>query len=204
MIRCVSTTTARFVWSIGDGIVLIPRTPTIAVAYHALLAANHARLAVWSPGLAEPTLEATRTALEHSGRAWVEGTRLPLAIGIPGDDGHRLVGAMNLAIDQSAGSAEVGFWIDESAEGRGLVARVLNAVLGHAFGDLDLHRVELRTLTTNDRSIRLAERSGFTLEGVLRKAVRFPDGHRDVAVYALLADEFVGPRRSSETQAATS
>jgi RimJ/RimL family protein N-acetyltransferase len=183
-------TNTRFIWPIGDGIVLIPRTPAIAVPYHALLAANHARLAIWSPGIKEPTLEATRTALESSGNAWLAGIRLPLAIGIRADNGHRLVGAMNLAIETTAGSAEVGFWIDAAAEGHGVVSRALNAVLGHAFGDLDLHRVEMRTLTTNDRSHRLAERFAFTLEGVLRGAVRFPDGHRDVAVYALLAEDF--------------
>ncbi len=47
----------------------------------------------------------------------------------------------------------------------------------------------MRTLTTNDRSRRLAERLGFTLEGVLRAAAPFPDGHRDVALYALLSGD---------------
>ncbi|SDS84801.1 GNAT family N-acetyltransferase [Actinoplanes derwentensis] len=183
-------TNTRFIWPIGDGIVLIPRTPAITVPYHALLATNHSRLAVWSPGIKEPTVEATRTALETSGNAWLAGTRLPLAVGVRADKGHRLVGAMNLAIEPSAGSAEVGFWIDAAAEGQGVVSRALHAVLGHAFADLGLHRVEMRTLTTNDRSHRLADRFAFTLEGVLRGAVRFPDGHRDVAVYALLAEEF--------------
>lgn len=190
------TTTTRFIWPIGDGVVLIPRTPAIATAYHALLAANHDRLAVWSPGSEAPTAETTRTALERSGRAWLEGTRLPLAIGVPADNGHRLVGAMNLAIDSSARGAEVGFWIDAAAEGQGLVTRALKAVLGHAFDDLGLHRVEMRTLTTNDRSRRLAERLGFALEGVLRGAVRFPDGQRDVALYAVLADEYAKPAQS--------
>lgn len=83
-----------------------------------------------------------------------------------------------------------GFWIDAAAEGQGVVSRALDAVVGHAFGDLGLHRVEMRTLTTNHRSRRLAERFAFSLEGALRRAVRFPDGHRDVAVYALLSDEF--------------
>ncbi|MDI6100426.1 GNAT family protein [Actinoplanes sp. NEAU-A12] len=187
------TTTTRFVWPIGDDAVLIPRTPAITTAYHALLAANHARLAVWSPASEKPTPETTRAALERSGSAWLDGTRLPLAIGVRTDSGHRLVGAMNLTIDKAEGSAEVGFWIDAAAEGRGLVTRALHAVLGHGFGDLGLHRVEMRTLTTNDRSRRLAERLGFTLEGVLRRAIRFPDGYRDVAVYAVLADEFAGP-----------
>ncbi|WP_250001843.1 GNAT family N-acetyltransferase [Actinoplanes sp. M2I2] len=183
-------TTARFVWPIGDGIVLIPRTLAIADAYHALFLANHVRLAQWSPGPDEPTLEATRASAERAGRAWLDGTRLPLAIGVPARNGHRLVGALTLTIDAPEATGEVGFWLDAAAEGRGLITSALTAVLGHAFGELRLHRVEMRTLTTNDRSRRLAERLGFTLEGVLREAAAFPDGHRDVAAYALLARDF--------------
>ncbi len=187
-------TDARFIWPIGERVVLIPRTPAIAVPYYALLAANHARLASWSPGIDEPSLEATRIALEISGNAWLAGTRLPVAIGIRADNGHRLIGAMNLSIDTAAGVGEVGFWIDAAAEGQGFVSRALDAVLSHAFGDLGLHRVEMRTLATNDRSHRLADRFAFTLEGVLRGAVRFPDGNRDVAVYGLLGDDFTRAR----------
>lgn len=196
MLRSMPITGARFVWPIGGGIVLIPRTPAIAAPYHALLLANHARLAIWSPGIKEPSLEGTRAALESSGKAWLAGNRLPLAIGVRADGGHRLIGAMNLDIDAGAGVAEVGFWIDAAAEGQGVVSRALNAVLGHAFGDLGLHRIEMRTLTTNDRSHRLADRFAFTREGVLRGAVRFPDGSRDVAVYGLLAEDFTGPTQS--------
>lgn len=190
-----TVTTARFVWPIGDGIVLIPRSPVIADAYHELLVANHARLARWSPGSPEPTPEATRASLERAGRAWFDGTRLPLVIGTPAGNGHSLVGALNLTIDAPYGSSELGFWVDAAAEGRGLMTRSVTAVLGHAFGELGLHRVEMRTLTTNDRSRRLAERLGFSLEGVLREAAPFPDGRRDAAVYALLAREFPGVAR---------
>jgi ribosomal-protein-serine acetyltransferase len=185
-------TGARFVWAVADDLVLIPRTAAIADAYHALVAANHARLAQWSPSPQEPTLEATRAALDRAGHGWLDGTRLPLAIGVPADGGHRLVGTINLTIDAFARSAEAGFWIDAAAEGRGYVTRALTAVLMHAFHDLNLHRVEMRTLTTNDRSRRLAERLGFTLEGVLHEAAPFPDGPRNVALYALLAQQFSG------------
>ncbi|BEL02713.1 GNAT family protein [Actinoplanes sichuanensis] len=185
----MSTVSVRFVWNIGDGIVLIPRTAAIASAYHELFVANQARLAVWSPTRMDPTPESTLAGLERSGQDWLAGTRLPLAIGMTAGDGHRLVGATTLTIDGAAGSAELGFWIDADVEGRGLVRRAVGAVLGHAFGELGLHRVEMRTLTTNDRSRHLAERLGFTLEGILRGAIRFPDGFRDVAVYALLAED---------------
>ncbi|WP_433797300.1 GNAT family N-acetyltransferase [Actinoplanes sp. CA-252034] len=201
----MSITSARFVWPIGDDVVLIPRTPAIAGPYHELVAANHDRLAAWSPGIAEATPEGTRAALERSGTAWVAGTRLPLAVGVRAEGGHRLVGAVSLAVDAAAASAEAGFWIAAEAEGRGIAGRALSAVLGYAFGDLGLHRVEMRTLTTNDRSRRLAERLGFTLEGVLRGAARFPDGPRDVALYALLAPPAAIPGRpSSQEWTATS
>ena len=59
-----------------------------------------------------------------------------------------------------------------------------------AFGPLGLHRVELRTNPTNKRSQSVAQRLGFTQEGVLREAAAFPDERRDDVVYGLLAREW--------------
>ncbi|GAA1655178.1 hypothetical protein J3R03_003507 [Actinoplanes couchii] len=53
---------------------------------------------------------------------------------------------------------------------------------------------------TDDRSRRLAERFAFTLEGVLRGAVRFPDGPRDVAVYAELRSPVLSAHRTGADQ----
>jgi len=63
-------------------------------------------------------------------------------------------------------------------------------VLDQAFGPLGLHRVELRTNPTNTRSRSVAQRLGFTQEGVLREAAAFPDERRDDVVYGLLAREW--------------
>jgi ribosomal-protein-serine acetyltransferase len=191
----VSTVTAAlFTCSLGDDAVLIPRTVAIAEAYQALLEVNHERLARWFPGFDEsPTLEGTRAALERRSREWLEGSQLPLAIAVKAEDRWRLVGEVNLLIDGDARSAEVGFWVDVGFEGRGLVSRAVTAVLDHAFGPLGLHRVELRTNPTNQRSRSVAQRLGFTQEGVLREAAAFPDERRDDVVYGLLASEWQSP-----------
>ena len=84
----------------------------------------------------------------------------------------------------------MGYWLDAGFEGRGLVTRAVTAVLDHAFGPLGLHRVELQTTTDNKRSRSVAQRLGFTQEGVLREAAAFPDERRDDVVYGLLAREW--------------
>jgi ribosomal-protein-serine acetyltransferase len=186
-----TVTAALFTCMLGDDAALIPRTPAIAEAYQVLLEVNHDRLARWFPGLDKPpTPEESRADLERRGQAWLEGSQLPVAIAVRAEDGWRLVGEVNLLIDGAARSAEVGFWLDADFEGRALVTRAVTTVLDQAFGPLGLHRVELQGLTTNTRSRNVAERLGFTQEGVLREAALFPDGRRDVVVYGLLAHEW--------------
>ena len=184
-------TPASFTFSLGDDAALMPRTVAIAESWHALLEVNYERLARWFPGFDNPpTPEGTRADLEQSGRAWLEGSQLPLAIAVRAGETWRLVGAVTLLIDGPRQSGEVGYWVDADFEGFGLVTRAVTAVLDHAFGPLGLHRVELRTNPTNSRSRRVADRLGFTQEGVLREAAAFPDEWRDEVVYGLLVGEW--------------
>jgi len=189
----VSTVTAAlFTWPLGDDAALIPRTVAIEEAYQALLEVNYERLAHWFAGAFEqpPTLEGTHADLARDSHAWLEGSQLPLAITVKAEDSWRLVGWVNLLIERPARRAEVGYWLDAGFEGQGLVTRAVTAVLDHAFGTLGLHRVKLQTITNNKRSRNVAQRLGFTQEGVLREAAVFPDERRDVVVYGLLAREW--------------
>jgi ribosomal-protein-serine acetyltransferase len=181
-----------FTWPLGDDAALIPRTVAIEEAYQALLEVNYERLAHWFSGAFEqpPTMEGTHADLARDSHAWLEGSQLPLAITVKAEDGWRLVGWVNLLIERPARRAEVGYWLDAGFEGQGLVTRAVTAVLDHAFGTLGLHRVKLQTITNNKRSRSVAQRLGFTQEGVLREAAVFPDERRDVVVYGLLAREW--------------
>jgi ribosomal-protein-serine acetyltransferase len=189
----VSTVTdALFTWPLGDDEALIPRTPAIADALFALVQANFPRLGQWFPDAYQepPTRDRILSNLSRAGQAWLDGSLLPVCIAVRAPDGWQLVGWANLEIDPAARSGEVGYWLDAGFEGRGLVTRTVTAMLNHAFGPLGLHRVGLRAAADNVRSRRVAERLGFTLEGVLREYAAFPDGRRDLAVYGLLAREW--------------
>ena len=82
---------------------------------------------------------------------------------------------------------EIGYWVRTSRVGRGYVQEAVRAIARMAFDVLGAARLEILCNDRNVRSWRVAERCGFTLEGVLRSHAREVDGTlRDTRVYARL------------------
>jgi ribosomal-protein-serine acetyltransferase len=180
-----------FSFPLANDAVLIPRTAAITDAYHDLLAANTERLGRWEPWAGKPpVLEETRSFLEASGRNWLDGSELPVAIAVQKGGQWQLAGALSLTVSRYSRSAEIGYWIGAEYEGRGLVTRAATAVLDQAFGPLGLDRVSLHTDPANERSRAVARRLGFVEEGLIRQGTAFPDERRDELVYGLLAGEW--------------
>jgi RimJ/RimL family protein N-acetyltransferase len=82
---------------------------------------------------------------------------------------------------------EVGYWCRTSKLGKGYVSEAVAILTRFALEQLGMARVELITDEANHASRRVADRCGFTLEGILRHESRAPDGTlRDTCVYARL------------------
>jgi RimJ/RimL family protein N-acetyltransferase len=73
---------------------------------------------------------------------------------------------------------------------RGLGTEAIKLFLGYGFEQLGLHRISLEVYTFNPRARRVYEKVGFVAEGVLRDALRTPDGWVDAEVMSILADEW--------------
>jgi hypothetical protein len=106
-------------------------------------------------------------------------------------DTHQLVGCVGLhRPDWALPKLEVGYWCRTSQLGNGFVTEAVNALVSLACGPLGAVRLELITDEQNRPSRRVAERCGFTLEGILRNERRAPDGSlRNTCVYARTTGE---------------
>jgi RimJ/RimL family protein N-acetyltransferase len=125
-----------------------------------------------------------RANIERAARAWEEGTWAVFRIVDAATD--KVVGGVNLRLgDHRIG--EISYFLRASARGRGLATRAVRLVAAWAFDELALERIELRAHPENQASLRVAERAGFTREGVERASRAWPDGSRfDSVVYSLL------------------
>ncbi|HEY9024241.1 MAG TPA: GNAT family protein [Burkholderiaceae bacterium] len=80
---------------------------------------------------------------------------------------------------------EIGYWCRTSCQRQGYITEAARSLLRMAFDRLAARRVEVRMDDHNAASWRVAERLGFTLEGILRQDSLTPQGEpRDTRVYA--------------------
>jgi RimJ/RimL family protein N-acetyltransferase len=80
---------------------------------------------------------------------------------------------------------EVGYWCRTSRSGNGFAREAVAALTDYAFSHIHAARVELITDSENLASRRVAERCGFSLEGILHNEFRAPNNSlRHTCVYA--------------------
>ena len=91
---------------------------------------------------------------------------------------------------------EIGFtWLSASAQGSGINTEAKLLMMSHAFENLRVARVDLKTDARNVRSRRAIEALGATFEGVLRNwSMSWAPGEegllRDSAIYSVIAPEW--------------
>jgi [ribosomal protein S5]-alanine N-acetyltransferase len=127
--------------------------------------------------------------LESNRRRWAEGTGATFAIC---DAAGECLGHVFVNIT-GASRGNVGYWLLPEARGKGFATRAVRLISCWALRDLGLARVGLSTEPSNEASQRVAERSGFQKEGILRSFNEI-DGQRiDCVIFSLLPSD-IEPR----------
>lgn len=155
---------------------------------YALVEANRAYLAEWMPWAATETRGNAAAFIRLTRIQVGENNGLNTAITVHG----RLAGMAGVGqIDWANRSTEIGYWLAAEHQGRGIMTAAVAAHLEHLFGALGLNRVTIKAATGNARSRAIAERLGFTLEGVEREAEWIGTRVHDLARYAILAVDWM-------------
>jgi ribosomal-protein-alanine N-acetyltransferase len=81
-------------------------------------------------------------------------------------------------------SAELGYWVGEIFWGKGLATEAVRCICRYAFDDLGFVRLFAGVMEHNVASMRVLEKSGFSKEGILRKAILKNERYLDEHLYA--------------------
>ncbi len=137
------------------------------------------------PGLPERSNMAS--AIEEWHRQYADDRRVVnFAVELAGVSGP--VGSVEVRrIDD--GVANISWTTYKPYRGRRVARRAVRLLTVYAFGELGLERLEAKVDPENRASARVAIRSGFRREGLLRGATTLQGERRDVAVYGLRRDD---------------
>jgi RimJ/RimL family protein N-acetyltransferase len=124
-------------------------------------------------------------------------TRETIACAIRDRETGRFVGNLGLMLhDWEAGRFEIGYWLRNSAVGKGYMTEAVRLITDFAFDHLWANRIEIRCDARNDRSASVPRRLGFTQEAHLRWSESFVDDTlRDTLIFAMIGSDKRWPER---------
>jgi RimJ/RimL family protein N-acetyltransferase len=154
---------------------LVLRPPSPGLAPELLAMGADPELARWNRVGA--TDEQTALAWLAHAADWSSGEYATFAI-LDATSGRFLGNTSLFHIDRTMHDAEIGYRVAAWARGQGVATQAVRAVTAWAYDTLDLHRMCLYHAVDNAASCRVAEKSGYRLEGTLRSSYVYGDGER--------------------------
>jgi RimJ/RimL family protein N-acetyltransferase len=132
-----------------------------------------------------------QTAIEAEDQAIVMAATVP-----PAD---RLIGEFMLRLtSERHRQGEIGWSLHPDAQGHGYATEAARELLRLGFEDLGLHRIVADADPRNSGSLRIMDRLGMRHEALYREALFLKGEWVDETHYAILEDEWRGPRSSGE------
>lgn len=92
--------------------------------------------------------------------------------------------------DKQNRKTEIGYWLAEQFQNKGLVTKSVATLCNFAFNELNMNRIQIRCATANKKSSAVPKRLGFVLEGVERDGELLTGNiFTDLEVYSKLKNE---------------
>ena len=84
---------------------------------------------------------------------------------------------------------ELGYWLAQDMQGKGIITQCVNVLISHAFGKLSMNRVQVKVAAGNIRSAAIPERLGFKFEGVEREGELINGLYHDLQIFSILKND---------------
>jgi len=170
-----------------DDIRIRPYRVDDAAALWEAVTESHAQLEVWMPWChANYSLAEAQDWIAAQVSAWRQQTAFEFVI--TSEDGIYL-GAVGLnQIDTVNRRANLGYWVRSSVTRRNVATRGVCLVRDWAFQNTGLLRLEIVIAAGNVASYRVAEKSGASLEGVLKNRLMLYGTIRDATMFSITRD----------------
>ncbi|HSL89186.1 MAG TPA: GNAT family protein [Ignavibacteriaceae bacterium] len=108
-------------------------------------------------------------------------------------DDKELIGAIGLKLfdDVFIHNAEIGYWLGEPFWGKKIITNAVKEMTKFGFNNFNLNRIFANVFEGNPASASVLENCGYSLEGILKKAVFKKGKFLDQYIYAILKEEFI-------------
>ncbi|MGE7773209.1 GNAT family N-acetyltransferase [Chitinophaga sp. NPDC101104] len=86
--------------------------------------------------------------------------------------------------------AEIGYWLGNVHQGKGIVTEACRGLVAYAFSTLRLNKLEVRFVLQNEKSAQIPIKLGFTREGILRESAKLHGQYVDMVVMGMLRHDW--------------
>lgn len=177
-----------FTYRIREDLYLKLLEPSDAWTVFSLTDNSRDYLRQWLPWVDHTNEEADTKAFIRSVRqGWADQTLFSAGIVFQGSIAG--VAGFN-RLDHQNNLGEIGYWLGEKYQGKGIMTEAAKAFISYGFDQLGLNKIVIKVATANEKSRAVPERLGFKREGVLRQEHWLHDQYVDIAVYSLLNEEW--------------
>ena len=93
--------------------------------------------------------------------------------------------------DWANNKTELGYWLAEKMQGKGIITRCSSALVKYAFKKLGMNRIQIKVAKGNEKSEAIPARLGFQLEGIERQGELLNGKYHDLEVFSLLKTDYL-------------
>jgi len=139
---------------------------------------------LWYP---HPDIDYTKKYLSNLNAKYKRGEIYDWGIEYEG----KIIGTVGFtSFDIRNNTGEIGYVLSSKFWGKGIGLEAAGKILEFGFENLSLNRIEVRYMPENIQSRRLSQKLGMKYEGVKRQAVFCKGEYRDVAIAAILKEDY--------------